>query len=103
LRLVSTLVGLVSILPGLPGEAPLSCPGRVERAPLRETRLTIYSNFNSWRRVPLRCKGTRQYPIPEDWYRIGQRQSLDIRKKEKSFRVPPGQRNFRLCLCDSIE
>jgi len=40
-----------------------------------------FNYFNAWRSLPLRWKGTGRRPIPEDWHRIGQRQSLSARKK----------------------
>jgi CRISP-associated protein Cas1 len=43
-----------------------------------------YAYFTAWQSLPLRWKGTGRRPIPEDWYRVGQRQSLNTRKKGRN-------------------
>jgi CRISPR-associated endonuclease Cas1 len=43
-----------------------------------------YAYFNAWRSLPLRWKGLGRRPIPEDWHCVGQRQSLNTRKKGRN-------------------
>jgi CRISPR-associated protein Cas1 len=43
-----------------------------------------FSYFGAWQSLPLRWRGTARHPIPEDWYRVGQRQSLNTRKKGRN-------------------
>ena len=40
-----------------------------------------YAYFRSWQSVALRWKGIGRHPIPDDCHRVGQRQSLNTRKK----------------------
>jgi CRISP-associated protein Cas1 len=42
-----------------------------------------FAYFNAWQLLPLRWKGTGRHPIPDDWHRIGQRQSF-VPKKPKN-------------------
>jgi CRISPR-associated protein Cas1 len=42
-----------------------------------------FAYFNAWQSLPLRWKGIGRHPIPEDWSRIGQRQSF-VPKKPKN-------------------
>jgi CRISP-associated protein Cas1 len=43
-----------------------------------------FSYFGAWQSLPLRWRGTARHPIPEDWYRVGQRQSLNTRTKGRN-------------------
>jgi CRISPR-associated endonuclease Cas1 len=43
-----------------------------------------YAYFNAWRSLPLRWKGIGRRPILEDWHCVGQRQSLNTRKKGRN-------------------
>jgi CRISPR-associated endonuclease Cas1 len=43
-----------------------------------------HAYFKTWQSSPLHWKGTARHPIPEDWYRVGQRQSLNTRKKGRN-------------------
>jgi CRISP-associated protein Cas1 len=40
--------------------------------------------FRSWQSLPLRWKGIGRHPIPDDWSYVGQRQSLNTRKKGRN-------------------
>ena len=42
-----------------------------------------FAYFNTWQSLPLRWKGTGRHPIPDEWYRIGQRRSF-VPKKPKN-------------------
>ena len=42
-----------------------------------------FAYFNSWQSLPLQWKGTGRHPIPDDWNRVGQRQSF-ARKKGRN-------------------
>jgi CRISP-associated protein Cas1 len=42
-----------------------------------------FAYLNSWQSLPLRWRGTARHPIPDEWHRIGQRQSF-ARKKPKN-------------------
>jgi CRISPR-associated protein Cas1 len=53
--------------------ALLGLEGRVARA-----------YFRSWRGLPLQWKGIGRHPIPDDWRCVGQRQSLNTRKKGRN-------------------
>jgi CRISP-associated protein Cas1 len=40
--------------------------------------------FRSWQSLPLKWKGVGRRPIPDDWRCVGQRQSLNTRKKGRN-------------------
>ena len=42
-----------------------------------------FAYFNAWLSLPLRWEGTGRYPIPPEWYRVGQRHSF-LPKKPKN-------------------
>ena len=42
-----------------------------------------FAYFGAWQSLPLRWRGTGRHPIPDEWSRIGQRQSF-ARKKPKN-------------------
>ena len=44
---------------------------------------SAFAYFNAWQSLPLRWKGTGRRPIPNEWYRIGQRQSF-VGKKPRN-------------------
>jgi CRISPR-associated endonuclease Cas1 len=59
------------------------CPRSIRELLGAEGRVA-YAYFNAWRSLPLRWKGVGRRPIPEDWHCIGQRQSLNARKKGRN-------------------
>ena len=52
------------------------CPPRSIRALLGVEGRSAFAYFNAWQSLPLRWKGTGRHPIPNEWSRIGQRQSF---------------------------
>jgi CRISPR-associated endonuclease Cas1 len=59
------------------------CPRSIRELLGVEGRVA-YAYFNAWRSFPLRWKGIGRRPIPEDWHCVGQRQSLNTRKKGRN-------------------
>jgi CRISPR-associated endonuclease Cas1 len=59
------------------------CPKSIRELLGVEGRVA-FAYFNAWRSLPLRCKGLGRQPIPEDWHCVGQRQSLNTRKKGRN-------------------
>jgi CRISPR-associated endonuclease Cas1 len=59
------------------------CPKSVRELLGAEGRVA-YAYFNAWRSLPLQWKGLGRRPIPEDWRCVGQRQSLNTRKKGRN-------------------
>ena len=53
------------------------------RALLSVEGRSAFAYFKAWQSLPLRWKGAGRYPIPNDWYRIGQRQSF-VGKKPRN-------------------
>jgi CRISP-associated protein Cas1 len=44
---------------------------------------SAFAYFNAWQSLPLCWRGTGRHPIPNEWYRIGQRQSF-VGKKPRN-------------------
>jgi CRISPR-associated endonuclease Cas1 len=59
------------------------CPRSIRELLGAEGRVA-YAYFNAWRSLPLSWKGLGRRPIPEDWHHVGQRQSLNTRKKGRN-------------------
>ena len=55
-------------------------PPRDIRALLAIEGRAAFAYFNAWQSLPLRWKGTGRHPVPNDWHRIGQRQSFTRKK-----------------------
>lgn len=45
-----------------------------------------YTYFGAWRSVPLRWRGTSRHAVPDDWFRIGTRQSMAATKMKNRNR-----------------
>lgn len=48
-----------------------------------------YSYFRAWQDMPLRWKGVGRHPIPQDWYRVGPRQSYSRQKGRNRHATHP--------------
>jgi CRISPR-associated endonuclease Cas1 len=59
------------------------CPQTIRELLGVEGRVA-YAYFNAWRSLPLRWKGIGRHPVPVDWHCVGQRQSLNTRKKGRN-------------------
>jgi CRISPR-associated endonuclease Cas1 len=44
-----------------------------------------YAYFKAWQGLPIRWKGVGRHPVPEDWHRVGPRQSFNTGKKGKNL------------------
>ena len=60
-----------------------------------------FAYFSAWRSFPLRWKGIKRNPIPEDWKRIGQRQSYRSGSNQRAIHPVNAMLNYSYGVLES--